>query len=90
MHPFKNDRTCPKCLNGAHVREKRLLIEKASPKLLFSEEKAGYQRKDQLAVDECKSEMLKEAPLEQFVDGYYCGKCGIGFVPDSFTIRNDT
>lgn len=88
MQTSENAKICPKCLSDRHVREKKLLIGKASPKLLFSEEMAGYRRRDQLAVDECKSDVLKETPLEQFIDGYYCDKCGIGFVPDSFAISH--
>lgn len=81
-----NSKVCPKCLSSAHVREKTLLIGAASPKKLFhGEERAGYKRKDQLAIDECKVEELKKPPLEQFINGYYCEICGIGFVPESVT-----
>ena len=61
-----------------------LLIGAASPTKLFpgGEEKAGYQRKDQLAVDECKTIELKAPPLAQFIAGYYCEVCGIGFAAD--------
>ena len=86
MQTLENAKICPKCLNAGHVREKKLLIGKVSPKLLFSEEMAGYRRRDQLAVDECKPDASKATPLNQFVDGYYCEKCGIGFVPDDFVI----
>ena len=78
---------CPKCKSDAHVTSKALLIGQASPKVLFpDEERAGYQRRDQLAVDECNPEELKAAPLKQFVEGYYCSQCGIGFVPDRLLI----
>ena len=36
------------------------------------------------AVNEIKEKVEKElrsVPLEQFIDGYYCEKCGIGFIP---------
>lgn len=79
----KNVNACPKCLSDIHVRAKKILIGKSSPSRLFQEEKAGYKRKDQLAVDECKQDALGDPPLEQFVDGCYCENCGIGFVPDS-------
>lgn len=86
MQNSENSKICPKCLSDKGVIEKKLLIGKASPTQLLSRQKAGYRRPDQLAVDECKPEVLQEAPLEQFVAGYYCDKCGIGFVPDSFAI----
>jgi hypothetical protein len=74
-------------LSGSHVCEKTLLIGSASPRKIFGrdEDRAGYQRKDQLAIDECKMERLQTPPLEQFVSGYYCEKCGIGFLPDDIT-----
>jgi hypothetical protein len=64
-----------------------LLVGEASPRKIFPdvEERAGYQRNDQLAVDECKVTELKVPPLEQFIDGYYCEICGIGFAADNVT-----
>lgn len=79
--------TCPKCNTNSDITPKTLLIGAASPKLLFDgEEKAGFQRRDQLAVDEVKSQHLQEEPLNQFVQGYYCSKCTVGFVPDDYKI----
>ena len=84
----KDSITCPKCLSIEHVRSKTVLIGAASPRKIFGREQpTGYTRKDQLAVDECKSELLQDEPLEQFISGYYCEACGIGFVSDD--IRND-
>ena len=72
---------CVRCKSPRHVRPKAILIGAASPVKRFNgEEKAGYRRLDQLAIDECKPEVLKEAPLEQLVDGFYCDLCGLGFV----------
>jgi predicted RNA-binding Zn-ribbon protein involved in translation (DUF1610 family) len=73
--------SCPRCGTVRHVRPKSILIGAASPKKRFDgEEKAGYRRLDQLAVDECKPALLKAAPLEQLIDGFYCDNCGLGFV----------
>lgn len=73
--------SCPRCGAVQHVRPKEILIGAASPKKRFNgEEKAGYRRRDQLAVDECKPALLKAAPLEQLVDGFYCDHCEVGFV----------
>ena len=84
----KDSVMCPKCLSIEHVRDKTVLIGAASPKKMFGiEERVGYTRKDQLAVDECKGELLQDKPLEQFVSGYYCDACDIGFV--SGDIKND-
>ncbi|WP_338525206.1 hypothetical protein NUH87_06065 [Pseudomonas batumici] len=82
---------CPRCGSAQHVRPKEMLIGAASPKQRFNgEERAGYQRVDQLAVDECKPELLKEPPLQQLVGGFYCDHCDIGFVTSRiFQATND-
>ena len=80
--------TCPKCKTNHKVRPKTLLIGNASPKKMWPlEEPAGYQRKDQLAVDECKPEALTVAPLEQFLNAFYCDLCGVGFAPDEVLLN---
>jgi hypothetical protein len=87
MASLQNQSACPKCHSDAHVVRKALLIGAQSPKAIFKEEygeRAGYRRRDQIAVDELKPEVLQNAPLEQFVIGFYCESCGIGFIPDSF------
>ncbi|KAA0996280.1 hypothetical protein FQ192_00475 [Pseudomonas sp. ANT_J12] len=82
--------SCPRCGSIQHVRPKAILIGAASPKKRFDgEEKAGYRRLDQLAVDECDPAELKSAPLEQFVDGFYCGGCEVGFVASGLVRDGD-
>ena len=72
---------CPRCGSLQHVRSKAILIGAASPKKRFDgEEKVGYQRLDQLAVDECMPALLNASPLEQLIDGFYCDHCAMGFV----------
>ncbi len=77
----------PKCHSDAHTVRKALSIGAQSPKAIFKErygEQAGYRRRDQIAVDELKPELLQKTPLEQFINGFYCESCCIGFIPDSF------
>jgi hypothetical protein len=74
---------CPKCQSLSAVHGKKILIGAASPAVLFrGEEKAGYKRKDQFAVDECEPAALSQPPPQQFVEGWYCAKCDTGFVSD--------
>lgn len=77
---------CPTCGSDAAVVDKLLLIGNGSPetKVKSQEELAGYQRRDQLAVDECLPEFLRAEPQQQFIDGYFCNTCGAGFVPNEF------
>ncbi|MDR2213035.1 MAG: hypothetical protein LBE21_05350 [Pseudomonadales bacterium] len=77
---------CPKCGKDRHVRRKTLLIGKESPLQMFEEDRVGYRRKDQLAVDEVLPGVLPDPPLSQFMDGFYCDTCGIGFASDKILI----
>ena len=55
---------CPECSSRQHLKPKLLLIAKYSPEAIFSRDnKEGFIRRDQLAVDECKAEILKKSPL---------------------------
>lgn len=80
--------SCPRCGSVQYVRPKAILIGATSPKKRFGgEEKAGYRRLDQLAVDECDPAELKPAPLEQLIDGFYCDSCEVGFVASGLVRR---
>ncbi|KAM3114930.1 hypothetical protein [Phormidesmis sp. 146-33] len=82
-----SENLCPNCQSNHNVIKKLILIGAKSPKALFGdEERCGYRRKDQLAIDECNPEVLKEKPLEQFLEGYFCTACDIGFVNDILAI----
>ncbi|WP_158903602.1 hypothetical protein [Burkholderia sp. L27(2015)] len=73
-----SDRRCPKCRSEVDVKSKLLMIGlRTAP-----EERAGYKRPDQLAIDECCPQAIHPAPLAQFLRGLYCEKCEIGFIPD--------
>lgn len=77
---------CPKCSSNKEVRPKDLLIGKVSPGP-DSMERAGFRRVDQLAVDECDAEFLRDPPLQQIISGFYCQNCGVGFVSDRMLVK---
>lgn len=77
-HPVSAGRACPCCKTSEFVVPKMLLIGAESP----DPERAGYQRSSQLAVDEIEPPYVASAPLQQFIEGCYCNRCGRGFVPD--------
>ena len=71
---------CPRCGDVSRLRPKLVLIDEAwvyapgkDPRLRYFAD---------LRVDAVRSENLREKPLEQFVDGYFCDACGLAFVPD--------
>ena len=78
---------CPRCAANTHVINKMILISARSPRAIFGDEEiCGYKRQDQLAIDECNYSRLKDIPLQQFVDGYFCNACKVGFVDDAIRL----
>jgi hypothetical protein len=72
--------SCPKCGATEFLQAKLILIgAQIDPSL---EERVGDWRKARLNVSECRAEILKQKPLEQFIDGLYCNRCNLGFVSD--------
>ena len=76
---------CPRCKDDSAVRPKLLLIDEAwidkdgiDPRLAhFSS----------LRADDIKADHLRDPPLEQFLEGYYCDRCGKGFVADNLVVE---
>jgi hypothetical protein len=71
---------CPSCGAGDCVQPKLVLIDEAwldepgkDPRLKYFAD---------LRVDDVKAECLRDSPLQQFVDGFYCSSCGHGFVSE--------
>ncbi len=75
---------CPNCQSSSNVKPKLLMLAKYSADEADKRDNnCGYQRRDQLAIDEYQS---TPSPLDQFVSGPYCESCGIGYVPDADVI----
>ena len=37
-----------------------------------------------IRTDDVKPEFLGPKPLEQFIEGFYCSACDVGFIPDEY------
>jgi hypothetical protein len=75
-HPEK----CPLCGKAESVRPKLVLIDEAWVPAPGKDPRLAYFA--DLRVDDVKAENLRERPLEQFIDGYYCDRCNRGFVSE--------
>jgi hypothetical protein len=74
---------CPNCHSSSSVKPKLLMLAKYSAaEATRRDNNCGYQRRDQLAIDEYQAALLPP-PLDQFVSGLYCQTCGVGYVPDA-------
>ena len=87
-----NFQQCPKCNNKRRVRHKLIIIGKYKKSTLAKlhpvEDRAGWCKNSELTVNECNSKQLKADVLSQFVDGYYCDLCDLGFVSNDLYQRD--
>lgn len=66
---------CPECRTKDKVYSKLILIED-----ILKPDTA----RDRLRIDHLQKEFLGKAPLEQFIEGFFCEKCGCGFIPNNY------
>ena len=67
-------------MTNAEVRAKKLLIDARWGSTSALDRRLYYY--SDLRIDWVRGEELNEAPLEQFLDGFYCNSCGVGFITD--------
>jgi hypothetical protein len=72
---------CPLCHESSAIRPKLLLIDEAWIPAPGKDSRLKYFA--DLRADDIRPEYLKAPPLEQFVDGYFCERCGKGFVSEA-------
>jgi hypothetical protein len=77
---------CPICCNTSQVRRKLLLIDEAWVPAPGEDPRLAYIA--DLRADDVLANELREAPLEQFLDGYFCDHCGKGFVSEEVLKAN--
>ena len=77
---------CPRCGSASNVRPKLLLIDEAWVPGPGKDSRLKYA--PNLRVDDISPEHLREKPLEQLLDGYYCDSCRVGFVSDDVLSPN--
>jgi len=77
---------CPHCNQSSAVRAKLVLIDEAWVPAPGKDSRLAHF--SSLRADDLKPEHIKQSPLEQFVDGFYCDNCGKGFVSDD-VIKDD-
>ena len=71
---------CPRCRDVANVRPKLVLIDEAWVDEPGKDPRLAYVAS--LRVDDVKPENVRASPLEQFVDGWFCDRCGRAFVAE--------
>jgi len=71
---------CPSCGDSSAVRPKLIAIDEAWVQVPGKDPRMAYFA--DLRADDILPEHKRAEPLEQFVDGYFCEKCGKGFVSE--------
>ena len=72
---------CPKCGESSAVRPKLLLIDESGLHLTGTDRRELHHAC--LRADDVEQGHLREQPLEQFLDGFYCDRCDKGFVSEA-------
>jgi hypothetical protein len=70
MSNLKEGPICPRCRTGTTVRGKLLLVLESAPCACS------------VGLNQLRPESIPEGDLRQFIQGFYCDACGIGFLPD--------
>jgi hypothetical protein len=81
MSIMPNEDRCPRCGDASSVRPKLLLIDEAWAYEPGKDSRLAFFA--DLRVDDVRPENLRPHPLEQFIDGYFCEKCGHAFVSEA-------
>ena len=71
---------CPVCGESSALRPKLLLIDEAWVPAPGKDSRLAYFA--DLRVDDVQSQNVRDRPLEQFIDGFYCDRCNKGFVSE--------
>jgi hypothetical protein len=80
MNSLSHAESCPICGSDGAVRPKLVLIDEAWVPTPGKSERLKYFA--DLRVDDVKPEFVREKPLDQFVDGYFCDRCGKAFISE--------
>lgn len=77
---------CPGCARADTVKPKLIMIGKAlTEESQFRRENSeGFVQVDTLTADQLKNEVFLDFPKKQFVNGFYCDNCKLGFIPLSY------
>jgi len=71
---------CPVCGESSALRPKLLLIDEAWVPAPGKDSRLAYFA--DLRVDDVQFQNVRDRPLEQFIDGFYCDRCNKGFVSE--------
>lgn len=76
---------CQSCGSEDFLQKKIIMIGKFTDEQIFAIENyegCQYHKGESLSIDKIDPQYLKEKNMDRFVDGLYCTKCGIGFIPN--------
>jgi hypothetical protein len=77
---MKPSEVCPFCGEASAVRPKLVLIDEAWAPAPGKDSRLAYFA--DLRVDDIQPQNVREHPLEQFIDGFYCDRRDKGFVSE--------
>ncbi|MCE3227525.1 MAG: hypothetical protein K0S32_2076 [Bacteroidetes bacterium] len=87
----QQENLCPKCHSAGALRSKLIMLgtalteEQQFKRVNFE----GYTQVDALTADEVRDEFLLPHLPKQYVNGFFCETCHVGFVPDFYLKENN-
>src|SRR5215472_16266616 len=78
---------CPRCKSNDHTKAKLVLIDRGDPAGVRADWRVSCPCEGDLSVIDLKSEFVVLGATVQFIQGLYCERCGIGYIPEHMAKR---
>jgi hypothetical protein len=83
MTPFgEPPEACPRCKSNGHTKGKLVLINRGDPRRELADWRLSCPCEGDLSVTDLKPEFMVPGVGGQFIQGLYCERCGIGYIPE--------
>src|SRR5678815_4216810 len=78
---------CPRCKSNQYAKRKLVLIDRGDPAHDQVNWRVSCPCEGDLSVGDLKAEFVVAGSATQFIQGLYCERCGIGYVPEIWPNR---
>jgi uncharacterized OB-fold protein len=80
--PGERLEACPRCKSNENTKRKLVLIDRGDPVRVHGDWRVNCPCEGDLSVADLKPEFVNSGSAGQFMQGLYCERCGIGYIPE--------